>query len=245
MIAFNAATIILPVLNETYSLRQTVDVIESTCKSDDIAEYLIVVCERTTPGALAVCEEIRARLSAKCSIHHQKLPFIGGAIREAFDLATGSHVVMMSSDLETDPQLIQTFITLSKENPDRIITSSRWAKGGTFEGYNLAKLMANYLFQKFFSLLYGTTLSDLTYAYRIFPTELVKQIRWEELKHPFFLETVIKPLRLGVKVIEIPGVWRARTEGESVNPFMNNFAYFKPALKIRFARKEQILKCGG
>jgi glycosyltransferase involved in cell wall biosynthesis len=239
---FSAATIILPVLNETYSLRDTVNVIESTCNKDDIAEYIIVVCERTTKEAIVVCEEIRLALNGKCLIHFQKLPFIGGAVREAFELAKGSHVVMMSSDLETDPNIIQQFIMLSKANPDKIITASRWAKGGTFVGYNPVKLLANYVFQKMFSLMYGTTLTDLTYAYRIFPTELVKKIRWEELKHPFFLETVIKPLRLGVKVIEIPAVWKARTEGKSVNPFMNNFAYFKPALRARFAKREHILK---
>ncbi len=242
MIPFSSVSIILPVLNEIRSLRETVNVIEATCQPNDINEYIIVVCERTTAQALQACEEIKTRFSPKCSIHHQKLPFIGGAVREAFDLAKGSHVVMMSSDLETDPSLIQTFIKLSRENPDKIITASRWAHGGTFVGYNPVKLVANFIFQKMFSLMYGTTLSDLTYAYRIFPTALVKQIRWEELKHPFFLETVIKPLRLGVKVIEIPAIWKARTEGESINPFMNNFAYFKPAIRTRFARREEILK---
>jgi glycosyltransferase involved in cell wall biosynthesis len=242
MIPFNSVSIILPVLNEIHSLRETVNVIESTCSPNDIREYIIVVCERTTVEALKTCEEIRMRISHKCSIHYQKLPFIGGAVREAFDLARGSHVVMMSSDLETDPALIQTFIKLSKEHPDSIITASRWARGGTFVGYHPVKLAANFLFQKIFSLMYGTALSDLTYAYRIFPTALVRRIRWEELKHPFFLETVLKPLRLGVEVIEIPGTWKARTEGESINPFMNNFAYFKPAFRTRFARKERILK---
>jgi len=93
-----------------------------------------------------------------------------------------------------------------------------------------------------FSLLYGTRLTDLTYAYRIFPTSLVRRIRWTELKHPFFLETALKPLRLGVSIREIPAVWKARTEGESANPFMANFTYFRIAFRTRFCGRDHILR---
>ena len=47
-------------------------------------------------------------------------------------------------------------------------------------------------------------------------------------------------LRLGVKFIEIPGHWTARTEGESQNSFFANFKYFRTAWHNRFLKKEQI-----
>lgn len=239
MSGFESASVILPVLNETYSLQQTVDIIEATC-ARDVGEYIIVVCERTEPESLAICREITQKLGVRCSLHFQKRPFVGGAIRDGFDLAQYSHVVMMSSDLETDPALVQTLIMMAKAHPDDITTASRWIEGGKFEGYSQVKLVANYIFQKMFSLLYGTRLTDLTYAYRIFPRSLVRGIQWQELKHPFFLETAIKPLRLGVSICEIPAVWRARTEGESVNPFLANFTYFRIAISTRFCRKSRI-----
>jgi hypothetical protein len=240
MSAFESASIILPVLNETYSLRQTVEIIEATC-ARDVGEYILVVCERTRPESLVVCREITQKLGDRGSLHFQQRPFVGGAVRDGFDLARFSHVVMMSSDLETDPALVQRLIAAAKENPDGIATASRWTEGGQFEGYSRIKLAANYLFQKMFSVLYGTHLSDLTYAYRIFPCSLVRGIRWQELKHPFFLETALKPLRLGVTIREIPAIWRARTEGESVNPFMANFTYFRIALSTRFCPRDRIL----
>ena len=70
----------------------------------------------------------------------------------------------------------------------------------------------------------------------------MKSIRWEELKHPFFLETALKPLRLKVRFIEIPGHWAARTEGVSQNSFFANFKYFKTAFHNRFLTKDRILK---
>ena len=241
MSAYSSTTIILPVLNETYSLRQTVETIEADC-ADEVCQYLIMVCERTKPESIDICEEITASLANRCSLHYQTLPFVGGAFRDAFELVRGSHVVMMSSDLETDPALIRTMIDEARKHPDAVTTASRWIAGGNFEGYNPLKLIANRVFQLMFSMLYGTRLTDLTYAYRIFPTALVRRIRWVELKHPFFLETALKPLRLGVQIREIPAVWRARTEGESVNSFMANFNYFKIAFRTRFCSKNLILR---
>lgn len=240
---FESASIILPVMNETYSLRQTVEIIERDC-CRDVKEYLIVVCERTKPESLAVCKEIKSRLGERVKIHVQKMPFIGGAIREAFELATGSHTILMASDLETPPEVVKTMIELVKEQPNRIVTASRWIKGGKFYGYDPLKKFLNFIFQRIFSLLYFVALTDMTYAYRIFPTYLVKAINWEELKHPFLLETIVKPLRLGIKVKEIPAIWRARTEGESQNTFFGNFVYFRIGFKARFMPISKILKEG-
>ncbi|MGQ9806140.1 MAG: glycosyltransferase family 2 protein [Chlorobiales bacterium] len=238
---FESASIILPVMNETYSLRQTVEVIEHDC-GEDVKEYLIVVCDRTKKESLEVCELLKEQFGSRVKIHWQKMPFIGGAIREAFELSTGSHTVLMASDLETPPEVVKTMIDLAKEQPERIITASRWIKGGKFYGYNPLKKFLNFIFQRIFSLLYFASLTDMTYAYRIFPTKLIQSIEWEELKHPFLLETIIKPLRLGVKVKEIPAVWKARTEGESQNTFFGNFVYFRIGIRTRFMPKSKILK---
>jgi hypothetical protein len=238
---FESATIILPVMNETTSLNETVQIILRDAQ-DRLKELLIVVCQRTTAQTMTVVERLQQELGDLVVVHRQQLPFLGGAIREAFDLARGSHVIMMGSDLENDPHDVGALIAEAEKNPSGIVTTSRWIKGGAFHGYSKVKLICNWAFQHFFAFLYGTRLTDLTYGYRIFPTRLVQAIRWEELRHPFNLETVIKPLRLGVPVTEIPSVWHPRIEGQSQNSFFRNFMYFRIGLKTRFASKRSILK---
>ena len=238
---FDSATVILPVMNETTTLRKTVEIVLRDVP-DRIREFLIVVCAGTTPEAMAVVSELRTQLGDLVVVHHQQLPLLGGALREAFDLARGTHVVMMASDMETDPGDVRTLIAEAEKSPSCIVTASRWLPGGRFCGYSKWKLAANWLFQRLFSLLYVTRLTDMTYGYRIFPTKLVQAIRWEELRHCFLLETIVKPLRLGVPVAEIPSVWRARVEGESQNALLRNFAYFRTGLKVRFASRESLLR---
>ena len=223
------------------SLTKTVEVIIRDA-SADVLEYIIVVCEKTKPESMQTIRELQERLPNKIVVHHQHLPFAGGAIQEAFQLARGSHTIMMASDLETEPADVPRLIAESKKHPGAVIATSRWRQGGSFHGYSKIKLVANWLFQKLFSTLYGTNLTDMTFGYRLYPTELIQSICWEELRHPFFFETVIKPLRLGVPVIEIPTTWGARIEGESHNSFFRNFAYFAPGFRIRFADPNKMLK---
>ena len=238
---FESATIILPVMNETTALGETVKIIVHDVP-DKLREIVIVVCRRTTAQALAIAHRLREELPELVLVHEQKLPHLGGALREAFDLARGSHLVLMASDLETDPHDVKHLIAGAEQHPAAIIAASRWLKRGSFHGYATVKWLLNWIFQMIFAMLYGTRLTDLTFAYRIYPTRLVQSIRWEELRHPFLFEALVKPLRLGVQVIEIPSVWKARTEGESQNTFFRNFGYFRTGFKTRFSSQRSILK---
>jgi glycosyltransferase involved in cell wall biosynthesis len=235
---FESVSVILPVMNETTSLRQTVHIILRDVDRKLLKELLIVVCQRTTPEARATIAELQNELGGLVVMHHQQLPFLGGALREGFRLARGSHVIIMSSDLETDPNAVRVLIAESEKNPSGIVTASRWKSGGSFHGYSKIKLVCNWIFQRFFSLLYQTPLTDMTFGFRIMPGKLVQAIQWEELRHPFNLESIVKPLRLGVPVTEISSAWRARAEGASQNPFFRTFDYFRIGLKVRFARRK-------
>jgi glycosyltransferase involved in cell wall biosynthesis len=233
-------TAILPVTDETTSLRKTVEVLLAENRRE-ISEILIVACQRTTPAAWAVAEELGREHAGLIQVRLQQRPFLGGAMRDAFEWASGSHVLMMASDLETDPATVKELIAKARDGYD-IVTATRWKSESGFRGYSPLKRLLNGIFQTMFRVLYSTTLSDLTYGFRIFKREWVKTIAWEELRHPFLLETMLKPLRLGARVVEIPSVWRARTEGESHNPFWGNFVYFRVAFKTRFSSKRRLLK---
>ncbi len=233
-------SVILPVMDETASLRETVQIILEE-NFNTLEEILIIVCGKTTPAARGTALDLELRNPQRIHVREQRLPFLGGAMRDAFEWAQGTHVLMMASDLETDPRTVKDLIDTAAQGYD-VVTATRWSSAGGFQGYSPIKFVLNWFFQRSFRLLYGTTLSDLTYGFRIFKSDLVKTIHWQELRHPFLLETILKPLRLGAKTKEIPTVWRTRTEGVSHNPFWRNFLYFRIALRTRLTPKRQIIK---
>ncbi|MBR1739457.1 MAG: glycosyltransferase [Ruminococcus sp.] len=242
---FRSVSILLPTLNETFSFIQTVEIILNECRHSDLEEFIAIVCERTLPESLEAIEqakEISEAQGVPLRVIWQVKPFAGGAVQDGMMAAKGSHTIMMAPDLETDPHTVKLFIKAAKKYPKDMITASRWLKKGSFEGYNKLKFVLNYIFQKSFSLFYFTTLTDITYGYRLAPTPLFKAIEWEEMKHPFFLETALKPIRLGVKIHEIPTVWAARQEGESQNSLLATFKYLRIAFKVRFMSRRKILK---
>lgn len=126
--AFVGATVILPAVTETDSIDETATILKESSDAD-IAQVLVVVCDRTTSETMARCEGLRSWFGERVQIHHQRLPFLGGAMREAFDLATASHVIMMATDLETDPRLVPAMIDIAKQRPSVVVTASRWARG--------------------------------------------------------------------------------------------------------------------
>lgn len=234
-------TVVLPVINETTALLRTIDILLRDLSSQ-ILEIIVVVCDATTPESMAVIGEMQQNLSDLLIVHRQTLPYLGGALREAFAIARGSHTVLMASDLETDPNDLSVMVELAAHNPGAIVSASRWLKGGGFSGYSPIKLVLNRIFQWVFAWLYRVPLKDMTFAYRIYPTALLQRIRWEELRHPFLFEALVKPLRLGTPVIEVSSRWQARTEGTSQNSFWRNFAYLRIGIKSRLANPSSLLK---
>ena len=227
-------SVILPVINETFSLEKTIEVITKNSK-DHIFEIIIIVSKKKTASdSLKLINQLEMiKYPNLIKTHFQDLPFIGGAIQKGFQISSGTHILMMASDLETDPNDVEKLIKLSEHNPESIITANRWIKGGSFNNYNKIKYYLNFLFQITLRFIFLTKLSDMTYGYRIFPAKLVKKIKWQELKHPFLLETILKPLLMNVNIIEIPSKWEARLEGSSQNSFLENFKYIKTAITIR------------
>lgn len=232
---------VVPVLNETDSLRKTVEMIDELASSD-LHEILIVVANRTAPESLAEIDALKTVCPGKIRVHTQKLPYLGGALQEAFNLADGDHVMLMSADLETDPGQIPAFVEKMREGRWDIVAGSRWIRGGGFEGYSRVKLVLNFFFQWVFRLLYFTRLTDLTFAYRLYRRDILQDICWSELKHPFLLECLVKPLRLGAQATEIPCLWKAREEGASANTLLQTFVYLRIAFKARFTPRSRLMR---
>ena len=91
-------SVILPVIDETESLIETVRILEKE-NAKSIEQILIIVCKITTPEALRVCELLRNDFPQLIEVRSQHRPYLGGAMQDAFEWATGSHVLMMASDL--------------------------------------------------------------------------------------------------------------------------------------------------
>lgn len=243
---FESVSIILPTLKETDSFVNAVTMILEM-NPGDIKEFIAVVCDRTKPESFESIEQgrkIAKNAGVPLKMLYQKLPYFGGAIRDGFMEAQGTHVCMVTPDLDTAPDKLPDMIAKAKEYPGDIIVGSRWKKGGGFVNYSKVKKVWNYLSQKFLDVLYLTNITDFTWGNQLAPTKLYQAINFTEVKHPINIERMVIPLRLGVGFQEVPAVCRMPEDEETVNPIMANFQYLRPAFRWRFASLQDMVKPG-
>jgi glycosyltransferase involved in cell wall biosynthesis len=235
-------SIIIPVIRETDLFEQVVDTILAVCNHSELKEFIIVVCERTEKESLVSIEKMRYKckeIGIDYILLYQKLPGMGGAMRDGLEICSGSHTIISNADMALDPKLIPQLIEGAKKYPSDITIVSRHIQKGLIEkGYDKLKLIWNIAAQKFLTVLYMSKITDYTYAYRIAPTALYHSVNWEELKHPFALEGTLKFIRLGCKFHEIPG----RQQGGTQSGYGETMLYLPVALRIRFMSKKKILK---
>jgi dolichol-phosphate mannosyltransferase len=244
-------SIVLPAIDETESLAETVRIAEEKLHGRTV-EYRIVTSPKfTTAECRGTIATLAKTYGAKIQHMEQTRPGVGGAIQDAFDVAVGNIVVLMTSDRETPPQFVDLMVAKVEEGYD-MATASRWTEGIAFNGYPPLKLLLNYVYQLVFRLIYWTKLSDLTYGYRAFRKEVVANIRWQETRHPIFFETLLRPLRAGYRVGEVSTPWKTfttrkadarRGKTDSLASYITHIGipYTKLALRVRFAPRESMV----
>jgi len=239
---FSSVSVVIPAINEMDSLRESVEILLKTCDHNDLKEVFIVVCDRTTPECLSVINNLIASADdVPIRLYTQIRKGLGPALHESMQRVTGSHVVNIAADLDTDPHVINDMIIIAKNNPDAIILASRWIKGGGFVGYGRIYKILNYIFQKFLQIMFFTKATDLTYGFKFAPVDKTLSITWESNGFSIGMETNLKMLRLGYKIVEVPAIWRVREQGISQNSFFTKLKYIKTVFKVRFASKDSII----
>lgn len=232
-------SVVVTVFSETFSLVEAVD---RLLKMDRgyIREIILVVSPHSSQECIEICEKLTGQHPLVRLHVQQHNPGVGWAIREGMELASGTHVALLSADLETEPEAVDRMVRKIEETGCDGVIGNRWLKGGGFQNYNRFKLVLNWMFQWMFRTLYWTRLGDLTYGFKVLSNEIARSIQWEGTRHEIYTETTVKPLKKGYSLEQVPTVWIGRKEGVSKNTFIRNFRYVELAIKVLFRRGPKV-----
>ena len=223
-----SVSIIIPMINEINSLKKTMEIISKIrCKK----EYNIIVSKKLTSKDTFLELNILKKKYSNFYVYIQKKKFVGGAIAKGIEKSKNTHIAIMAADMETNPHDLKKMVKISKHNLKTIISGDRWLNKNSFKQYSFVKLILNFLAQKIISIFYNVSLKDFTFAYRIYPKVALSKITIDELRHGFALELILKPIKLGYKVINFPTKWRARTEGNPTSSLLTYYSFLKVLIK--------------
>jgi glycosyltransferase involved in cell wall biosynthesis len=209
-------SIIVPVYSETVSVMET---LERLFKNDRgyIEEIILIISPKSSQACLDICRQAALDFKQVRFIIQGHNPGVGWAIRERFEAAQGTHCVIMAADLETQPETVDRMFSTLKETGCDVVSASRWQKGGGFEGYGCFRMYINYLFQRLLMFLFKTPISDLTLAFKLYRRDLLKNMRLDSTGSELPLEIILKIIKLGARIEEVPTTWIKRAEGQSKN----------------------------
>ena len=226
-------TAVLPVFAELGSVAEIAHGLVERLGTD-LHEILIVVAPRAPQATWDICRQIEREIPIARVREQEYNPGLGLGVRQGIAEATGTHILLMDSDGEMDVDTVPLMVAqLRRERADMVV-GSRWMKGGGVEGYDPLKYWLNRAYQLLFRMLYRTRVHDLTLGFKLCAADIFKALPWDSQFHDIGCETTMRPIRAGARVTEVPTVWVRRKEGESSNPFRNNFKYVKKALRILF-----------
>ena len=221
-------SIIIPIMNEIKSLKKTLKILK---KIKVKKEYVIIYSRKFTPPDIQM-EISRLKKSYKYLRYFaQRRPFVGGAIDLGIKKSKYKYLAIMAADLETNPYELKNMILMSKKNPQSIISADRWISKKGFSNYGIIKFLANFFFQKLIKLFFSYEILDFTFAYRIYPKNALEKYEINELRHGFALEMLLKPIKMGFKVVTVPAKWKKRVEGNSSITLQSYFSYLRVLFK--------------
>jgi glycosyltransferase involved in cell wall biosynthesis len=226
-------SLLIPVFSESASLRDTVEILAATLSGIEF-EILLLVHKDSDQQCLETCAEL-AREWPRVRVEMQRrYPGQGWAYREGFDAATGTHLLLMNADLETDPHDARRLIETMVERDLDLVVASRWMKGGGVDvlSYGPLRALTSWLFQRIVGRLARAPVHDLTFAYKIGTRRLFRSFEWTGTGHELAMETTLRPILAGCRVGEIPTRWSGRRDGVSHQPFRRNLRHAALAAQL-------------
>jgi dolichol-phosphate mannosyltransferase len=226
---------VVTVYTESLSIIETVDRLLKSGPPNQ-REILLVVAPKASEETKKICADLAAKHDIVRFHIQTRFPGAGWALQEGMKLARYDAVAIMSADLETEPEAVARMYWKMVETGADVVIGNRWARtGGGFHNYDPLKYVCNWIFQQIFKRIYRTRVSDLTYGFKILRKHVINSIQWESQFHEIYIETTVKPLKMGYRVEQVPTVWIGRREGRSVNTLLRNFGYVRLALRVAAA----------
>jgi len=142
-------------------------------------------------------------------------PGVVSAIKTGFRQVTSGPALVVMADLSDDLAVVPRLLALYRRGY-RIVCPSRYMPGGRQLGGPFLKGLLSRAAALSLWLLAGFPTRDATNNFRLYDAALVGELGIESTAgFELALELTAKAFRRGVKIAEVPTVWRDRTAGQS------------------------------
>ena len=226
-------SIIIPVYNEQGTiaelLRQVCDV-----NLDGVEKEIIVADDGSWDDSPAIIASIKKHHADIIKVHTSLINLgKGAAIRFGLEFAKGDIILIQDADLELTPEEYPELLAPILRGESDVVYGSRFRFPNRL--ISLHTRLANKFLTFLTNVLYGSRLTDMNTAYKVFRSEVIKKMKLKSTGFEFCPEVTAKLLLAGHKIVEVPISYHPRTvaQGKKIG-WIDGIEHIYTLFKYRF-----------
>jgi glycosyltransferase involved in cell wall biosynthesis len=228
-------SVLIPVYNEEMTIGE---LIERVARVDigGIEMEIIVANDGSTDASARIIEEHRQLHSALIRAYSMPINLgKGAAIRLGLHHAQGDIILIQDADLELDPNEYGKLLQPIIERKTDVVYGSRFLNAK--RGIPLRTRVANRFLTILTNILYGTHLTDMETAYKVFRRGVLEGVRLRCVHFDFEPEITGQLAKRGHRIVEVPISYNPRRadEGKKIS-WVDGIEAIYTLLRVRFSQ---------
>ena len=147
-------------------------------------------------------------------LYHTKNLGKGAALRTAFEHVSGDIVAIQDADLEYDPRELNELVEPIVRGDADVVYGSRLSGGKLQRVYLFWHKVGNIFLTLITNILFNTTLTDIETCYKVFRSNLLKELNLKSNDFTIEAEITAKLLKKKLRIFEMPISYYGRTYAE-------------------------------
>ncbi len=209
-------SVIVPAYNEVDTLSSLINAVRN-CGVPDLE--IIVVDDASTDGT---SDLLRGPLGSEIDtvVYHDVNQGKGAALKTGIKVAKGTHIIFQDADLEYSPNDYTVLFENLKQSGADVAYGSRFLGRGMSEVSPFWHRVVNGFLTMVSNAFTSYQLSDMETCFKLFPSEFLKSIEFEENQFGIEPELTAKAALAGLKIVDVPISYKQRNfnEGKKIRP---------------------------
>jgi dolichol-phosphate mannosyltransferase len=237
--------VILPTYNEAENLTPMVHAVRAALAHEDVR--VLVVDDGSPDGTGALADRLAAAVPGVQVLHRPAKAGLGQAYVAGFAhaLAGGAgYVFEMDCDFSHDPAYLPALLARARAGAD-LTLGSRYVPGGGVENWDRLRRAISRGGCWYARTVLGVGVRDLTGGFKCFRAATLRAVDFPSVRsqgYAFQVELTWRVLRAGLRVDEVPIVFRERRQGASkmTSRIALEAAWIVPSLRWSGARRTRL-----